>query len=49
MVIDEGNSQFVAIAGRSAPLIEHLLPAHLDEFVQAIAAAVQRLRDETWS
>lgn len=44
-VIDD-SSAYVAISGRSAPMIEDLIPAHLDDYVSAIAAAIQRLHKE---
>lgn len=46
VVIDEPKSRYVAIPGRSAPLIEDLILQHLDDFVGAIADAIHRLNDD---
>jgi len=45
-VIDEPNSRFVAITGRSAPKIDDLIPQHTAELVAAIADAIRRLHSE---
>jgi len=44
-VIDEPGNRYVAISGRSAPLITDLLPAHLDTWIAAIEATIRRANE----
>jgi hypothetical protein len=46
VVIDEPKRHYVAIPGRSAPLIEDLILQHLDDLVGAIADAFHRLNED---
>lgn len=45
-IIDEPNNRFVAIAGRSAPRIDDLLPQHTEQVVAAIVEAIRVLHAE---
>jgi len=46
-VIDDPNSKYVAVNGRSGPRIEEFLPQHQDAWVAAIEQVIHALRAES--